>query len=131
MDLNDVELATLLSIEYAVQSNSLRADTRQDFELWLALLAAAHPIASCAAGAAALAEALPDVWPAGQDAPPSLSRFRPCGVDRPRPQQWGACRGATPDSRGYSCGLWVRMFCPALLCMCGCEGSHVSSCVCV
>jgi hypothetical protein len=108
MDLGDVELATLLSIEYAVQGNLLRAATREDFQTWLALLAAAHPLPSCAAGAAALAEALPDVWPADQDAPPSLNRFKPCGVDRPRPSEWGACRGSTPDSRGYSCGLWVR-----------------------
>lgn len=108
MDLADVELATLLSIEYAVQGNLLSSSTRDDFVAWLALLAAAHPVASCAAGAAALADALPDVWPPHQDGPPSLARFRPCGVDRPRPGGWGACAGSTPDTRGYSCGLWVR-----------------------
>jgi thiol oxidase len=108
LDLGDAELATLLSFEYAVSGALLTAQRRDDFALWLRLLAAAHPVGACAAGAAALAEALPEAWPPGSDAPEALKRFRPCGVDRPRPA-WGACAGSSQGSRGYSCGLWTLL----------------------
>ena len=106
LDLGDAELATVLSFEYATAGGLLVAAKRADFALWVDLLAAAHPVAACRAGAGALAAALPEAWPAGKDAPARLSRFRPCGVGRPRPA-WGACAGSAPGLRGYSCGLWT------------------------
>ena len=106
LDLGDAELATVLSFEYAASGGLLVAAKRADFALWVDLLAAAHPVAACRAGAGALAAALPEAWPAGKDAPARLARFRPCGVGRPRPA-WGACAGSAPGLRGYSCGLWT------------------------
>jgi hypothetical protein len=108
LDLGDAELATVLSFEYAVTGGLLTASKRGDFATWTHLLAAAHPVAACRAGASALAAALPEAWPAGQDAPAKLSRFRPCGVGRPRPA-WGTCAGSAPGLRGYSCGLWTLL----------------------
>ena len=108
LDLGDAELATVLSFEYAVTGGLLTANKRGDFDTWVRLLASAHPVAACRAGAEALHAALPDAWPAGQDAPAKLARFRPCGVGRPRPA-WGACAGSSPGLRGYSCGLWTLL----------------------
>jgi hypothetical protein len=114
MDFGDAELATVLAFEFAVTGGLLTQPRRADFASWLSLLAVAHPVPACKAGAAALADALPEAWPEGGDAPARLGRFRPCGVDRRRPA-WGACAGSSADTRGYSCGVWVRAACSSML----------------
>jgi hypothetical protein len=108
MDVSDVELATLLAFEYAADGGLLTAARRSDFLLWTHLLAAAHPLPSCQAGARSLYAHFDAHWPQGHDAPAALHHFAPCG-DRPRPAAWGACAGSVEGARGYSCGLWTLL----------------------
>lgn len=133
VDLGDVELATLIAFEHALStvasaSPAPSAAVTADLLAWLDLLSVAHPLAACAAGAAALGEAVrARTWPPpGASSPDAAaSTFRPCGVDRPRPAGWGACAAVTgggassplnataaaqhPPRGGFACGLWTLL----------------------
>lgn len=105
-DFGDAELATLEAFEHALEGGLLTAARRGDFHSWTSLLATAHPVHACREGAQALAQSFDTSWPSGEDAPAALANFAPCGRDRPRPR-WGDCAGSSPDTRGYTCGLWT------------------------
>jgi len=83
---------------------------RESFlDLWT-LVAEAHPSGACRAGASELLLNLDIWWPPGAGALWSPSQdmrdLRVCG-DAPR--GYVQCRGSRPDSRGFTCGLWMLL----------------------
>ncbi|XP_043696406.1 sulfhydryl oxidase 2 isoform X3 [Telopea speciosissima] len=132
----DVEEATSNAFEIIVDHKMIKSETRGSLIRFLQLLVAHHPSRRCRKGSAEILVNFDDLWPSnlwsvtqqeavishGKDA---LKSFRICGKDVPR-GYWqeqplivsrcilGAllqifCRGSKPDTRGYSCGLWVLL----------------------
>jgi thiol oxidase len=61
----------------------------------------------CRAGAAAAATRLSALWPAGAEAPADQGGLAALPVCAPQAfTEWGGCRGSSPNTRGYTCGLW-------------------------
>ena len=61
----------------------------------------------CQLGIEAVLKGLPQAWPEGQAASaPAMQQLQICGPDAP-PKEWVACKGSKPDTRGYTCGLWM------------------------
>ncbi|KAJ4974016.1 hypothetical protein NE237_007190 [Protea cynaroides] len=115
----DVEEATSNAFEIIFDHKLIKSETRGSLIRFLQLLVAHHPSRRCRKGSAEILVNVDDLWPSdlwsvtkqeaaisqGKDA---LQSFRICGKDVPR-GYWIFCRGSKPDTRGYSCGLWVLL----------------------
>jgi len=108
VSLSDVEKATVLSIEYMHTAKLLMPTSRRAFVDWIKLLAQHHPVPRCRAGSKHLFNSLEEVWPTANGSHPTsqLLRWRVCGRHAVQ-SDWVACKGSTPSTRGYSCGLWL------------------------
>ena len=106
---NDIIAGTVLSFQY-LQSKALLQgkENRQYLIKWLELLAAAHPVKDCRAGAHDALQAVSSAWPESSDSIQdldSLKKVNICGEMDALPA-WVGCAGSTVDTRGYTCGLW-------------------------
>ena len=117
MDLHGLEKATVLTFEYALTGDAALAEpgARAALHAFASLVAAAHPLPACAAGAGTLLATLDRDWPvaAGAGGPPpvaalaALRAVRLCGPSPP-PADWHACAPTPPHTgSGYTCGLWT------------------------
>ncbi|KAK9807842.1 hypothetical protein WJX72_011018 [[Myrmecia] bisecta] len=110
VDLADVTSATLLAFQYMVNSGDLLAglESRQAFIDFVDMLLLSHPTDSCRAGCALVKGAIHQLWPPTQTTGPSpqIREYQICGMDT-HVQDWHSCKGTKPNSRGYTCGLWM------------------------
>ncbi|XP_042505753.1 sulfhydryl oxidase 2 [Macadamia integrifolia] len=115
----DVEEATSNAFEIIFDHKMIKSETRGSLIRFLQLLVAHHPSRRCRKGSAEILVNFDDLWPSDlwsvtkQEAVISHEKdafksFRICGTDVPR-GYWIFCRGSKPDTRGYSCGLWVLL----------------------
>ena len=105
----DVTIATIEMFEYLKARTVLQgAAARKALVAWLGLLEAAHLVPSCADGAGEALRVLERAWPVGEDGILDLDAWkgvRICGDEVRRP--YVSCVGSTPETRGYTCGLWM------------------------
>jgi thiol oxidase len=108
LDLVDVEAATLQSWSAMTSPVLLKGeDARQAVEAWLDLLVESHPVDRCRQGAEIAETMLQKAWPKSAEAvlhPAMISDVAICGGAVF--EGWSSCKGSSPDSRGYTCGLW-------------------------
>ncbi len=77
---------------------------------WLGLLQASHLVPACADGAGEALRVLERAWPVDEDALVDMDAWRAvrvCGDEVRRP--YVSCLGSTPETRGYTCGLWMLL----------------------
>lgn len=92
---------------------------RDAFVAFWNLVRTSHPAQQCRWGAAGLIRKLKGWWPpeagAGWVPPPEMEALDICGgpsagsMGRLPPGQYFSCRGSTPATRGYTCGLWMLL----------------------
>lgn len=91
-------------------------ERRAALVLLLQLWAAGHPLPQCRSGASGLLQTLPQLWPADAAKDPwglesdSKAPTEVCAVvgqAAPSPAPYVACKGSSPESRGFTCGLWL------------------------
>lgn len=92
--------------------------------LLLQMWATGHPLDNCRAGSRALLQQLPKLWPedaekdpwgegSGMHAPTDVctangqSAAAAAAGTGHAPVEYVACKGSKPDSRGFTCGLWL------------------------
>jgi len=109
VDLSDVQGSTIMSWQYLSSSHVLLQglEARQALLDWVGLLSIAHPTPQCKQGASNVRDELNELWPPEADGPTGdLNEVDICPGLTFRDGDWGACKGSTPEMRGYTCGLW-------------------------
>eukprot|EP00892_Ulva_mutabilis_P006182 jgi/Ulvmu1/3936/UM018_0159.1 len=121
-DLRDIIAATVQTYREMCEADSDLWRQRDSFLSFWSLVRAAHPAQQCRWGAAGLVRKLKAWWP--QDAgpgwvpPAEMEAFDICGgpaaaaagaAGRAPSGQYVSCRGSTPATRGYTCGLWMLL----------------------
>ncbi|KXZ42884.1 hypothetical protein GPECTOR_113g296 [Gonium pectorale] len=117
--LADVEGATLQLWSIMASTPPLHAGAAKRAALRevLATWAEAHPSASCKTASARLLSSFESLWPPdAASAPSALLRSSPCGPAGGLAWRgaWLTCAGSRPETRGYSCGLWLMIHTMAL-----------------
>lgn len=96
---------------------------REAFIAFWSLVRTGHPAQRCRWGAAGLFRKLKAWWPEGAGPewtpPREMLALDICGPDGGTPaaasgaglppRQYYSCRGSTPATRGYTCGLWMLL----------------------
>lgn len=105
----DVTIATIEMFEY-LQSKTVLTSfaARKALVDWLGLLETSHLVEECASGAGEALRALEASWPVALEQIVDLDTFKQvsiCGKEQTRP--YVSCAGSTPETRGYTCGLWM------------------------
>jgi len=113
VDLRDTALATATQFRQMQETPALLrgAEARAALQGLLPFLARYHPIDTCRGSFAELEGLLPAIWAEGAEAPSDLRAFaewEPCG-GQVTWEEWGACKGSSPDQRGFSCGFWQML----------------------
>ncbi|ONK81701.1 uncharacterized protein A4U43_C01F32000 [Asparagus officinalis] len=115
----DVEETTANAFDIIVENKMIRSETRASLIKFFQLSAAHHPSKRCRRGTAELLVNFDDLWPKdlssiSLDAAKkshennTTKHFWICGKQIPR-GYWTFCRGSKPETRGFSCGLWVLL----------------------
>jgi len=108
----DVTIATIEMFEYLKSQTVLSTRAaREALVAWLRLLQASHLVPVCADGAGEALRVLERAWPVDADAIVDMDAWRAvrvCGENEVlRP--YVSCLGSTPETRGYTCGLWMLL----------------------
>jgi thiol oxidase len=105
----DILGATIESFEYLKSQALLKGlKARSALIGWMQLLEKSHFIEECRLGAKAAINSLENAWPESANEIQNLDSFRSlqiCG--NKQHGEWSNCKGSNPESRGYTCGLWM------------------------
>lgn len=105
----DVTIATIEMFEYLKSTTMLSSlVARKALVDWLGLLESSHLVEECASGAGEALRVLSTAWPPSSEQIVDIDTFRQvriCGKEEKRP--YVSCAGSTPETRGYTCGLWM------------------------
>lgn len=105
----DVTIATIEMFEYLKSKTVLGTfAARKALMDWLGLLETSHLVEECAAGAGEALRVLEASWPVTSEQIldlDALKQVKICGKEQKRP--YVSCAGSTPETRGYTCGLWM------------------------
>ncbi|KAF5832771.1 hypothetical protein DUNSADRAFT_11229 [Dunaliella salina] len=110
--LADVELATVELFRQIMSTPPLHTGPEKRSALFQLLRwwSAAHPSGRCRGGAQKLVALFDAKWlPASEGAAPKqLQTFEICGPsDQLAGNSWQSCKGSLPNTRGFTCGLWL------------------------
>lgn len=108
------------STGYWQSNTALCGSTRSKGKHGLRVARAVLPACRCRNSISSLVRSMNGIWPEGTaEAPAALRQWLICGPAEFR--GWVTCQGSSPDTRGYSCGLWelfhtVSFRCAAVAC---------------
>lgn len=86
-------------------------EARESLVGMLPFLEAYHPIDKCRESFGELGGLMERFWPEEEEEPAEWELFEgweACGGEV-KWEEWGSCRGSSPDQRGFSCGFWQML----------------------